>query len=321
MIGANSMRDPKPRRIKSGFRAFFFRGLVVLLPTILTLWIAVKAYQFVDDAIAEPINRGIRQLMAKSTPHLILFREAFEPTDEDVRIERAKHADEPVRQRPGEDQVRKKLRKDNVEAWWGSRWFGAMDLIGIVVAIVAVYFTGRLLGGFVGRRIYRRVERGIVSLPVFKQVYPYIKQVVDFLFGEERPIEFKRVVLVEYPRKGLWAVGLLTGPAMRTVSQTAGDSVTVFIPSSPTPFTGYTISVPKSEVYDLPITIDEALRFTVSGGVLLPDRQALPPSVGPGEVRQPPTPPSSEAVTEPEAGADPPPPAPHDPTPPDKNRV
>jgi len=151
-----------------------------------------------------------------------------------------------------------------------------MDLIGLVVAIIMVYFAGRLLGGYFGRRIYRRLESTIISIPGVKQVYPYVKQIVDFLFGEDRQVGFERVVVVEYPRKGIWSIGLLTGQAMKTVAERAGDSVTVFIPSSPTPFTGYTITLPRSEVYDLPITIDEALRFVVSGGVLLPSHQIAP---------------------------------------------
>jgi uncharacterized membrane protein len=83
-------------------------------------------------------------------------------------------------------------------------------------------------------------------------------------------------VTVEYPRKGIWAVGLVTGGTMRSIEHESGDALTIFIPSSPTPFTGYTITVPRGEVHELPISIDEALRFTISGGVLVPPHEALP---------------------------------------------
>ena len=85
--------------------------------------------------------------------------------------------------------------------------------------------------------------------------------------------------MVEYPRKGIWSIGLVTGSPMSSmeteITRQAGPSITVFIPSSPTPFTGYTITVPRDSVVELPITIDEALRFTISGGVLVPAHQTL----------------------------------------------
>ena len=89
-------------------------------------------------------------------------------------------------------------------------------------------------------------------------------------------MEFSRVVAVEYPRKGVWSIGLVTGPGMRTL-QNANEGVylTVFIPSSPTPVTGYTITVRRDEVIDLPVHVDDALRFTVSGGVIMPAVEQL----------------------------------------------
>jgi uncharacterized membrane protein len=124
--------------------------------------------------------------------------------------------------------------------------------------------------------VQRRLERVITSVPIFKQVYPYVKQVVDFLFSDDKPIKFNRVVAVEYPRRGIWAVGLVTGSSMRSIEEESGESLTIFIPSSPTPFTGYTITVPHDEVHELPISIDEALRFTISGGVLVPPQESIP---------------------------------------------
>lgn len=294
------MSKSPQRSFGADFKQFFVRGLVILLPTVLTLWLLVMAYQFVDNAIAEPINRGIRLGMAEATPHWATLRRQFEPGAEAIALERARRESEALRTPPTDQQIIEHLRLRNIEAWWGSWWFGVMDLIGVIVAIIMVYFAGRLLGGYFGRRIYRRVESTIVSIPGVKQVYPYVKQIVDFLFGEDRQAGFERVVIVEYPRRGIWSIGLLTGASMKTIADRAGDSVTIFIPSSPTPFTGYTITVPRQEVFDLPITIDEALRFIVSGGVLLPANQtAILPAGRTGPVMQPAAPalvPSSEAT-------------------------
>ena len=266
------MSQTPDRTFNSDFRRFFLRGLVILLPTVLTLWIVVKAYQFVDNSIAEPINQSIRLGITKAIPTMDPLKEWFEPNQEVIEAE-ILAGTSPGGNPPTEAQVRARLRGENVRSWWDNHWY--MDLIGFVVAVVGVYIAGVLLGGFFGRQIYRKIETVITTLPIFKQVYPYVKQIVDFLFSDDKPIEFSRVVVVEYPRKGIWSVGFQTGSSMKSVAEEAGDSVTIFIPSSPTPFTGYTITVPRSEVRELPITVEEAIRFAVSGGVLVPDHQLV----------------------------------------------
>lgn len=260
------------------FRTFFLRGLAVLLPSVLTLWIVVQAYYFVDRSVAEPINRGLRGIVLEAAPRL--FSDAQLPTWFVVREEQVSRmqAERRIRGDPDLplDQMRSRIRRSNLEAWWEDHWY--TQFIGLFVAILLIYLAGRLLGGYIGRRLYARLEGFLTRIPVFKQVYPHVKQVVDFLMGQgQERIKFNRVVLVEYPRKGIWSIGLMTGKSMRDIENEIGsDSVTIFIPSSPTPFTGYTITVPASEVIDLPVTIDEALRFVISGGVLIPERQQLP---------------------------------------------
>lgn len=245
----------------------------MLLPSVLTLWIVVHAYRFIDNNIAEPINRGIRIALINTSEYWYRLLPNIE---------------EPI-------------AAEQINAWWREHW--GMNLIGLVVAIVGVYIAGRLVGGFLGRQIYRRVERLITSLPVFRWVYPHVKQVVDFLFGEEKPIEFNRVVVCEYPRKGIWSVGFATGDPLRSVAALSGDSVTIFIPSSPTPFTGYTITVPRAEVYELPISVEEAIRFAITGGVLIPDHQRLngtpsTTSSDPSATQTAPEPPPSLALSD-----------------------
>ena len=267
------MARVEPRTFRSDFRRFFVKGLVVLLPTVLTLWILVKAYEFIDGGIAQPINGGIRFVINKATPHVEMLEKTFEPSDAAVEreTERRREAD---RSKTAQNEARSYLRDQRILEWWNERWY--MNFIGLFVAILSVYFAGRLLGGLLGRSLYSKIERLLTTIPVVKQVYPYVKQVVDFLFSDDKPIQFNRVVVVEYPRKGVWAVGLVTGSTMRSIEESSGEAITIFIPSSPTPFTGYTITVPRSEVRELPISIDEALRFTISGGVLVPPHEAIP---------------------------------------------
>ena len=273
------MSDTKSRSFTEDFKRFFVRGLVILLPSVLTLWIVVKAYGFIDDAIAEPINKGVRTALIEGGRVWDPLDRFFAPDEEEVvaAFDALKPAD-----RTDEDaaraEIRMELRAANVRTWWDDHKY--MDVIGLFVAIITVYIAGRLLGGFVGRRLYRHIEVLITRLPVFKQVYPYVKQIVDFLFSDEQPIKFNRVVAVEYPRKGIWSVGFLTGGSLKSVADSAGPSRTIFIPSSPTPFTGYTITVRVEDIIEIPISVDEAIRFAVSGGVLVPDHQATPDSPG-----------------------------------------
>ena len=264
------------KTFRGDFRRFFVKGLAVLLPTVLTLWILVKAYEFIDVAIAQPINGGIRMVLNQTTPHVGYLEVEFEPSQSAVDREMAKRESE-NRTAQTPEEIRSELRSARIQEWWEASWY--MNFIGLFVAILVVYIAGRLLGGFLGRGIYNKLESLLTTIPGIKQVYPYVKQVVDFLFSDDKPIKFNRVVLVQYPRKGIWSIGLVTGTPMKSVQEQMDPDgtpgVTIFIPSSPTPFTGYTISVPPKEIVELPLTIDEALRFTISGGVLIPSHQQI----------------------------------------------
>ena len=286
------MTEEPPRTFRKDFKRFFIRGLAVLLPSVLTLWILVKAYQFIDLAIAQPINAGIRTAMVQIAVRWPAFESVFVPDDSVINQEliRRVAASESYATVPA---VRHDILSAEINAWWSS-WALYLDWIGILVAVVGVYVAGRLVGGFLGRHIYRRLERLITSVPLFKHIYPYVKRIVDFLFSEDKAIKFSRVVIVQYPRKGIWSVGLVTGETMRAIQAESGEAITVFIPSSPTPFTGYTITIPRSEAIELPISIDEALLFTISGGVLVPEHQEIiETATGSSELREitnPPTP-------------------------------
>lgn len=281
-----TMKSPT-RSFSSDFKVFFLRGLAILLPSVLTIWIVVYAYQFVSTRIAEPINSVTRLAIIKTTPLIIRgpgddpawaaahYPAWYHVTVEEVQAEIDRRNVQKLPRLEGEA-LKAEVRRNDLKTWWDQHiWLNA---IGLIVAVLLFYLAGRVLGGFVGRRIAARLERIVSSVPIFKQVYPYVKQLVDFMLGETK-VEFNRVVIVEYPRKGIWSLGFLTGPAMIDMAPMAqaqpGELVTVFIPSSPTPFTGYTITLPRSEICELNITVEEALRFTVSGGVLIPDRQAL----------------------------------------------
>jgi uncharacterized membrane protein len=107
-------------------------------------------------------------------------------------------------------------------------------------------------------------------VPFVRNVYSAVKQVSSFLLNE-RHTQISRVVVVEYPRPGIWALGFVMGDGMEEVAAiSGGEYVTVLVCTSPMPMAGFTITVRRSEVVDLSITFDQALQFIVSCGVVLP---------------------------------------------------
>lgn len=270
----------------SDFRTFFVKGLVILLPSLITLGILLWAFNFLQTNIAGPINWAVRGVVLETGP---MF---YDPESEALpswlkvnpgELEEAIRDLGIVPADATEDQrlaARDEVRAEKLKDAWADRWY--LQGIGFVIAIIFVYLAGFILGNYLGKRFYTRVERYFIRVPVIKQVYPNVKQIIDFLLGneDEKLPQSGKVVLVEYPRKGIWTVGLMTGGTLRSIEQIAGDPcITVFIPSSPTPFTGYTITVPSKDVHELAISFDEAIRFVVSGGVLVPEREQSGASV------------------------------------------
>ncbi|MAT80496.1 MAG: hypothetical protein CMJ29_02485 [Phycisphaerae bacterium] len=266
------------------FQRFFLRGLAVVLPATLTLWVLVQAYLWIDRSIAQPINASIRYGIVQLFAHWPSTGEltGVLPTPDelvDLRVE----AGLPKTDASEDSQLIFAFQEAVVNSWWEEYFL--VRMIGLVVAIAAVYVAGRLVGGLVGRWIYRWFERFITSLPVIKKIYSWLKQIVDFLFNNQnKPIKFNRVVAVEYPRRGIWSVGFQTGTAMKSIRPRSGDSITVFIPSSPTPFTGYTVTIPKEDVIELPISVEEAIGFAISGGVLRPSSEQLAQTSAPDSI-------------------------------------
>jgi len=164
---------------------------------------------------------------------------------------------------------------DLVDLWVPAVDFpGWADWIGIITALVlagmAIYLLGRFLMTFVGRRLLARADRVFGSLPVVGSIYPHAKQITGFLFGEQ-DMQFHKVVAIEYPRRGCYSLGFATSGGLQKVAEhTQSKIVSVFVPTSPTPLTGWTVMVPEDEVIQLRLTVDEAIRFILSCGVLLP---------------------------------------------------
>jgi uncharacterized membrane protein len=222
----------------SDFKRFFIRGLAALLPTLLTIVLLLAAFSLLDQWFGAYLRGGVRWIVDRIWRHY--GSSPLWVTDQELWDKRF---------------------------WW----------VGFLLFLVGIYFFGRFVASLIGRTIWRNIERAILRLPMVRQIYPYAKQVTEFFLSEKKKLDFSRVVAVEYPRKGIWSMGLVTGPAMHAIRSTVldSDSLTVFIPSSPTPVTGYIVAVNRDEVIDLPVSIDEAIRFVVSCGVIIPPSQSL----------------------------------------------
>lgn len=142
--------------------------------------------------------------------------------------------------------------------------------ISILANILFIIFIGFLTTHFIDKRLYAGVERLLLRLPFFKQVYPAFKELAMFLFSREE-MAFTKVVLVEYPRKGVYSIGFLTNDSLRKVNQTLnGEFYNVLIPTIPNPISGFVILVPKNEVVFMDISVEEAVKYIMSAGVVLP---------------------------------------------------
>jgi len=211
------------------------------LPTILTIWIFVWGYTFIQENISIHINRVLVWLT--------------------IQVQGLDYHNE---------QVRRQWEKFWLEGW--------SSIAGFLIALVVVFLVGALLASVLGRAVWRIIENFIMKTPLLKRVYPYVKQVTDFvLTPEEQAKLFSKVVAVEHPRKGIWAIGFVTGSGLKKIADDVEkEFLTILVPTSPTPVTGYVIMVPKEQTIALDMTIEEAFRFIISAGVVAPDNQRAP---------------------------------------------
>ena len=153
--------------------------------------------------------------------------------------------------------------------------------LGLLLTILVLLLLGWLSTSLVGRRLIHWIEALIQQIPVAKTIYAATKGVLEAV-AKSQTEAFKRVVLVEYPSQGLFALAFVTGAAdLAHVEGRLGDLVMVFLPTSPNPTSGFLILVPRRGVINLPITVEEGIRMIISGGILVPSWR---PPVVPGDV-------------------------------------
>jgi uncharacterized membrane protein len=264
------MEIPQPKK-RSPFKTFFIRGLTMTLPTLLTIWLLVFAYGFLKENIARPINILVREAVIQFTAYPSVTPQYIEGFKEGLTsLQRSELESQPDPQAAVVMAARRKALTD----WWQNSSY-PLDTIGLILAFVLVCVLGALLGSLFGRRIFDYLEQQAQRVPGVAQLYPAFKQITDFLIGQDKQtLQFSRVVAVEFPKRGTWMVGFVTGGSLAQLRESMGKTtVSIYIPSTPTPFTGYVITVAEEETIPLKMTIDDALKFVVSGGVVIPAAQ------------------------------------------------
>ncbi|MFP4079536.1 MAG: DUF502 domain-containing protein [Ectothiorhodospira sp.] len=147
---------------------------------------------------------------------------------------------------------------------------------GVVMAVIIVLATGVVVANLVGRKVVELWEALLARIPLVNTIYSAIKQVVETVLGTTGE-SFRKVLLVEYPRKGVWTVGFQTSTGMGEVqARTAKEVVTVFVPTTPNPTSGFILLVPREEVIEMDMTVEDGLKFVMSLGVVVPRDPRVP---------------------------------------------
>ncbi len=287
-----------------GARRAVLRGLGVVLPPLLTIVVLIWAWSAIENRLLIPVEGGVRYMMVWG------FADIRHSIPEDAVVEVAVEAPG-AKKRPGftyqsvtyvagptgrhylpahvvqevDDHAdafgASSLPPKTAAAYWDRyyqlhympRWF--VVPVFLIVFISLLYFLGRAFTGGIGRWFVSTFDATILRIPIVNKVYGSVKQITDFAF-DDRQIEFNRVVAIQYPREGIWSLGFVTGNGMREIAEAAGEPMlSVLMPTSPMPMTGFTVTVRRSEAIDLELTIDEAIQFVVSCGVVVPPQQRV----------------------------------------------
>lgn len=243
--------EATPATIRERYKSAFLKGAATLLPTILTVYILLATWNFIDHNIAAPLNAAIKgQLKATAAGR----ESAVRLLDLDPEL-----------LRPGREAEFAAAVDRAFPAW-----------VGIVVAVVICFAVGFFIASFVGRRAWAALERWFVKLPVIRAIYPSAKQITEFFIKHEEGADrnFSRVCFVPFPTPDQWAIGFVMSEGFREVDEKLGKRfLNVFIPWAPTPVTGLVLLIPEDQVHAIDMSVDDAFKFYLTGGLVVPPKQ------------------------------------------------
>jgi uncharacterized membrane protein len=141
--------------------------------------------------------------------------------------------------------------------------------LGSILTLLVILLTGLVTANIIGQRMVRFWESLLGRIPVVKSIYYSVKQVSDTLFSSSGEA-FRKALLVEYPRKGSWTIAFQTGQPGGEVAEHLLEHISVYVPTTPNPTSGFFLMVPRSDVIELEMSVDEALKYIISMGVVAP---------------------------------------------------
>ncbi|MEX0759628.1 MAG: DUF502 domain-containing protein [Tistlia sp.] len=239
---------PPPRRLGplAKLRNYFLAGLLVTAPFAITLWLAARVVAFVDARIVSPIP--------------IVWRPGY-------LLAQAFHG-----------YVAPLLPADWRVAQWVPPEGIGLDIpgLGLLIVFLGLTLIGLLAAGLIGRSLMRATHWALSRVPIVGSVYGALKQILETVMAA-RSDAFRECVLFQYPRRGVWAIGFITGKTEGHVQElTEGHVINVFLPTTPNPTSGFLMFVPEAEVIHLSMTVEEGLKMVVSGGIVTPTDHAAP---------------------------------------------
>lgn len=214
MLNNDGKTPAKRGGVFGRLRSWFFTGLLVTAPVLLTVYITWAAIKLIDGQVAGLV--------------------------------------------PGFSELR----------------FANVPGVGLVIGVVLITVIGALAAGFLGRWIIRLGESILNRMPVVRSIYGASKQILETVISTQSDA-FREVVLVEYPRKGLWVIGFVTGGTKGEVARRIDiDMVNVFVPTTPNPTSGFLLFCPRKDVIFMEMSVEEAVKLVVSGGIVTPPDKA-----------------------------------------------
>jgi len=157
------------------------------------------------------------------------------------------------------------------EGWRPEHWLGVhVPGFGVALTLIIVFLTGVLAANFIGERLVRIWNELLQRIPFVSSIYSSVKQVSDTLFSSSGQA-FRKALLVQWPHQGMWTIAFQTGiPGGDVVNYLRGEFVSVYVPTTPNPTGGYFVMLRRADVIELDMSVDEALKYIISMGVVAP---------------------------------------------------
>lgn len=147
--------------------------------------------------------------------------------------------------------------------------------IGVIIFLLFTIVVGWLAKGLLGRSLIRIAENMVQNVPVVRSIYSGVKQIAETVFAQSER-SFEKACLFEYPRKGIWAIGFISTTAKGEVAQratTSGDLISVFVPTTPNPTSGFLLFFPREDIIELDMSVEDAAKLVISAGLVYPNEK------------------------------------------------